>query len=59
MQRTNWRSGESARTGEAAQALEPDEEIWWAELDSNQRSDNATGLQPVPFGHSGTDPDLI
>lgn len=28
----------------------------WAGLDSNQRSDNATGLQPVPFGHSGTDP---
>ena len=31
----------------------------WAGLDSNQRSGNATGLQPVPFGHSGTDPDLI
>src|SRR5215831_9003037 len=31
----------------------------WAGLDSNQRSENATGLQPVPFGHSGTDPDLI
>ena len=29
---------------------------WWAGLDSNQRSGNATGLQPVPFGHSGTDP---
>ena len=28
----------------------------WAGLDSNQRSGNATGLQPVPFGHSGTDP---
>ena len=31
----------------------------WAGLDSNQRSGNAMGLQPIPFGHSGTDPDLI
>ena len=51
--------GESARTAEGAPALESDKEIWWAGLDSNQRSGNATGLQPVPFGHSGTDPDLI
>ncbi|MDQ1449576.1 MAG: hypothetical protein QOC79_2547, partial [Actinomycetota bacterium] len=45
---------------------EGDKEIWlalrasqWAGLDSNQRSGNAMGLQPIPFGHSGTDPDLI
>ena len=59
MKRANWRSGEPARTAEGAPAREPDKEIWWAGLDSNQRSGNATGLQPVPFGHSGTDPDLI
>ena len=28
----------------------------WAELDSNQRKLTLTGLQPVPFSHSGTDP---
>jgi hypothetical protein len=29
----------------------------WAGLDSNQRRLTPTGLQPVPFSHSGTDPD--
>ena len=28
----------------------------WAGLDSNQRRLAPTGLQPVPFSHSGTDP---
>ncbi len=28
----------------------------WAGLDSNQRRLTPTGLQPVPFSHSGTDP---
>ena len=28
----------------------------WAGLDSNQRKLTLTGLQPVPFSHSGTDP---
>ena len=28
----------------------------WAELDSNQRKLTLTGLQPVPFSHSGIDP---
>ena len=28
----------------------------WAGLDSNQRRFTPTGLQPVPFSHSGTDP---
>src|SRR5690606_34280879 len=28
----------------------------WAGLDLNQRRQMPTGLQPVPFGHSGTDP---
>ena len=30
--------------------------IKWAGLDSNQRRLTPTGLQPVPFSHSGTDP---
>ena len=29
---------------------------WWRELDSNQRRRTPTGLQPVPFSHSGTPP---
>jgi len=29
---------------------------WWWMLDSNQRSVTATGLQPVPFSHSGNPP---
>ena len=32
---------------------------WWRELDSNQRRRAPTGLQPVPFSHSGTPPDDI
>jgi hypothetical protein len=27
-------------------------------LDSNQRRLSPTGLQPVPFSHSGTDPNI-
>ncbi len=27
-------------------------------MDSNQRRLTPTGLQPVPFSHSGTDPDI-
>ena len=30
--------------------------IVWAEMDSNHRRHKPTGLQPVPFGRSGTDP---
>ena len=30
----------------------------WAGLDSNQRRLTPTGLQPVPFSHSGTDPNV-
>ena len=29
---------------------------WWRRLDSNQRRRKPTGLQPVPFSHSGTPP---
>ena len=29
----------------------------WAGLDSNQRRLTPMGLQPIPFSHSGTDPD--
>jgi hypothetical protein len=29
---------------------------WWRGLDSNQRRRTPTGLQPVPFSHSGTPP---
>ena len=29
---------------------------WWRGLDSNQRRHTPTGLQPVPFSHSGTPP---
>jgi hypothetical protein len=29
----------------------------WAELDSNQRRLSPMGLQPIPFSHSGIDPD--
>ena len=28
----------------------------WAGLDSNQRRLTPMGLQPIPFSHSGTDP---
>ena len=28
----------------------------WAGVDSNHRRLTPTGLQPVPFSHSGTDP---
>ncbi len=28
----------------------------WAGLDSNQRKLTLMGLQPIPFSHSGTDP---
>ena len=28
-------------------------------MDSDHRSENATDLQSVPFGHSGTHPDII
>ena len=31
----------------------------WARLDSNQRRQMPTGLQPVPFNHSGTRPESI
>jgi len=31
----------------------------WAELDSNQRKLSLTGLQPVPFSHSGIDPNYF
>ena len=31
----------------------------WAGLESNQRRLAPTGLQPVPFGRSGTDPSLF
>jgi hypothetical protein len=31
----------------------------WAGLDSNQRRLTPTGLQPVPFSHSGTDPAVL
>ena len=50
-----------ARRGDALGPLLPRYQVsLWAGLDSNQRSGNATGLQPVHFGHSGTDPgDLI
>ena len=30
--------------------------VWWRELDSNQRRRTPTGLQPVPFNHSGIPP---
>ena len=30
--------------------------MWWRRLDSNQRRRTPTGLQPVPFNHSGTPP---
>ncbi len=33
--------------------------FWWERVDSNHRSDDATDLQSVPFGHSGTLPYLI
>ena len=59
MKRANWPEGEPAERAAGAPARESDKELLWAGLDSNQRSGNATGLQPVPFGHSGTDPDLI
>ena len=32
-------------------------DVNWAGLDSNQRRLTPTGLQPVPFSHSGTDPE--
>ncbi len=31
---------------------------YWAGLDSNQRKLTLMGLQPIPFSHSGTDPDI-
>ena len=31
----------------------------WAGEDLNLRRLTPTGLQPVPFGHSGTDPELV
>ena len=30
--------------------------FWWERVDSNHRSKDATDLQSVPFGHSGTLP---
>ncbi len=33
--------------------------IWWVGRDSNPRRQMPTGLQPVPFGRSGTHPFLI
>ena len=33
-----------------------DRSVWWRGLDSNQRRRTPTGLQPVPFNHSGTPP---
>ena len=30
--------------------------IWWREVDLNHRRRTPTGLQPVPFGHSGIPP---
>ena len=32
---------------------------WWERVDSNHRSEDATDLQSVPFGHSGTLPYLL
>ena len=32
---------------------------WWRGLDSNQRRRTPTGLQPVPFNHSGTPPEKV
>gem|GEM_PF-2452754 len=32
---------------------------WWAGEDSNLRRCEPTGLQPVPFGRSGTDPTAV
>ena len=36
--------------------LRPQTASWWRGLDSNQRRRKPTGLQPVPFSHSGTPP---
>ena len=30
--------------------------IWWARVDSDHRSNDATDLQSAPFGHSGIPP---
>ena len=32
--------------------------FWWARVDSDHRSENATDLQSAPIGHSGTRPYL-
>ncbi len=33
--------------------------FWWARVDSDHRSENATDLQSAPIGHSGTRPYYI
>ena len=32
---------------------------WWREVDLNHRRRTPTGLQPVPFGHSGIPPSFM
>ena len=39
-----------------APGLIPGQLFAWAEMDLNHRRHKPTGLQPVPFGRSGTDP---
>jgi hypothetical protein len=46
----------TAPTGTQKKALRDFAGPQWAGLDSNQRRLTPTGLQPVPFSHSGTDP---
>ena len=39
--------------------LPPQKKNMWAGLDSNQRRLTPMGLQPIPFSHSGTDPNIF
>jgi site-specific recombinase XerD len=60
MRRSQW--GSAAAEASQAQRVQTDSgapertELNWARLDSNQRRLTPTGLQPVPFSHSGTRP---
>ena len=49
----HWSTNRQAPKGLTVHVAEGDA---WAGLDLNQRRQMPTGLQPVPFGHSGTDP---